>query len=123
MHVHVSTDPRRTETMYLDGPQSNRYFQLFIRHHFQVPFLEPVLEAVHHSHLHPPGWDRDIGRSCGIEIVGFKRTLTAVETVIGIHPRLVRPVSSTVLSRNENSRCYRHPTAVCDMETEFSHWL
>src|SRR5215469_8817895 len=101
--------------MHLDGPQSNRDLRLLTLYHVFAAFLELIFEAAHNSHTHCPGWNRNFGHSSGIEIVRFKPTFAAVETIIGVHPRVVWPVSPTVLCRNENPRCYRRPTGIRDL--------
>src|SRR5215831_3884213 len=121
--VRVATDPRSVETMHLDGPQSNRDPRLLIRNNLHVAFLELVLEAAHDSQTHRPGWDRNLGRSPGIEIVRFIGTLGAVKTIIGLHPRVVWRVGSTVLCGNENPRGYGRSLRICDLQAHFSHWL
>src|SRR5215469_6060789 len=107
--------------MHLDGHQSNHDFRLLTRCNVYAAFLELKLETAHNSHMHRPGWNCNFGHSLGIEIVRFKPTFGAIETIVGVHPSVVWPVSPTVLCRNENPRCYRRPAWIRDMQTHFSH--
>src|SRR5581483_477638 len=76
--------------------------------------LEFIFEAFHYLNLYPSRGRGQFGMSCSVEIMGFERSLLAIEIIVGSHPGVIRRIRPAILAGNKNargnaaSRCVEH---------------
>src|ERR1700686_4724692 len=64
--------------------------------------LKTILESSHHIDFNFARGHGDFGGARSVKVVCFKRTLRAIEAVIGVHPSTVGSVGESIGCSDEN---------------------
>ena len=120
--MNIAAHPLPTEVVReFERVESNYQLGWLIGGHRDFSFYRTIIQTFCHFHFDAAGGNYQGGVAGGMKIVRFGRALSAIETVIGVHPGVFRGVSASVFIGNGDTGGNRLPVRVHDCDRQIAH--